>query len=383
MTQRMATLGRLNSPSVSLETVPVAHFSYEGSLRMLGKDPEANGLLLMAASQPQALTASGGFCAPRENIYTFFGPINTPEGLAQDYLPTVGTPRGGIQFPVSPDIRDAFTKNPSRTWTAANDLDAADDGSPSKAVTTFTCPSFSTCDVEAQYVILKFGNLQTRAYPEWVEHWIRLSMDVHAHKVSAKLISAMVSGSRAVVAVGPNAGATSTLFGSFDLAAADYRNDLKMRRDAPLECWVPNWINDLIRSDMARARKGGLETLAITDAQIAGWFAARNLIPRTVSDWQDISATKTTGATTWPAGLSFMIFAPGTWVKLDMGTLDLGVVRDSTLNATNDYTMFIETFENVCKVGTESRVYSASICANGAFSADQNLNCAGVDIPGS
>lgn len=378
MMTRMASLGRVSSASVSLEQVPVAQFSYVDQLQMLGDNAEQNGLLLMRAGEPQALTASGGFCAPRENVYTFFGPINMVADLAQDYLPTVGAPRGGINYPVSPDIRDAFTANPSRAYTATNDANAVN-----KVVTSFTCPSFQTCDVEAQYVILKFGNFATRAYPEWVEHWIRLAMDVHAHKVSAKLIAAMVAASRASVGVGASAGATSTLFGNFDLAAADFRNDLKMRRDAPLECWVPNWIYDMIRSDLAHARKGGLETLAVTDAQITSWFQVRNLVPRLVSDWQDISSTKTTGAAVWPATLSFMIFAPGTFVKLDQGTLDLGVVRDSTLNTTNDYTMFVETFEQVCKVGNESRVYAVVVCPNGAFSADQNLDCNAHDIPGS
>lgn len=34
-----------------------------------------------------------------------------------------------------------------------------------------------------------------------------------------------------------------------------------------------------------------------------------------------------------------------TFIHLDGGTLDLGVVRDSTLNATNDFQVFGEVFE--------------------------------------
>jgi len=39
---------------------------------------------------------------------------------------------------------------------------------------------------------------------------------------------------------------------------------------------------------------------------------------------------------------------------LESGTLDLGIVRDSTPNATNDANLFAETFEQVAPVGPES-----------------------------
>jgi hypothetical protein len=54
---------------------------------------------------------------------------------------------------------------------------------------------------------------------------------------------------------------------------------------------------------------------------------------------------------------------------LDGGTLDLGIIRDSTLVGTNDYKMFIETFENVAKVGIESLAVTSTININGAAAA--------------
>lgn len=375
---RQEALGSARGGSVEHERVPVARFSYIDGLRMLGEDAMLNGLMLRQAAEPNALTASGGFCAPKETVYDFVK-INTPTGLVQDFLPTVGAPRGSTQFPTSPDLRDATTANPSRSYSNQNDIDGV-----SKAVTTVSCPSFQTCTVGAQYVILKFGNFATRAYPEWVQHWVGLAMDVHAHKVSNKLIGQMIALSNASVSVGPNGGATASLFGNLIMAAADYRYDLGMDENAAIEVVLPTWTKDLIRSDMARARKGQLDdSLLISDQRIAAWFAVNNLVPRYVRDWQAVSGSATTGTTVWPSGLSFMLYAPGTFIKLDMGTLDLGVVRDSTLNTTNDYHIFVETFESVCKPGIESRLYSVSICANGAFSADQNLNCSAIDIPGS
>lgn len=375
--RRQDMLGKGRSGNIEMERLPVVQFNYLDTLRQAGDDKMMNALMLREAGQPDAMTASGGFCAPAEVVYSFVK-VNTPTDLVQNWLPVVGAPRGSIEYPVSPDIRDAFNDNVTRSYSNQDDINGTH-----KITAVIACPTFNTCTVGAQYVILQFGNFGTRAYPEWVEHWLGLSMDTHAHKVSQKLIIQMVSLSNAAVAVGPNGGATGTLFGNFAMAAADLRHDLRMGRDALLEIVVPAWTYDLIRSDLARARKGTLETLSVSNAEINTWFAASNLVPRLVEDWQDISGNAATGTSVWPSGLDFLLYPPGTFVKLDMGTLDLGVVRDSVLNATNDYNIFVESFESVCKPGIESRLYSVSICANGSFSADQNLSCAGIDIPGS
>jgi hypothetical protein len=63
------------------------------------------------------------------------------------------------------------------------------------------------------------------------------------------------------------------------------------------------------------------------------------------------------------------LFAEGTFLFLDGGTLDIGVIRDSTLVGTNDYKMFVETFEGVAKVGVESIKVTSTIAVNGARSA--------------
>ena len=41
------------------------------------------------------------------------------------------------------------------------------------------------------------------------------------------------------------------------------------------------------------------------------------------------------------------MFASGTWLYLDGGQLNLGVVRDATLVGTNDFILFSETMETL------------------------------------
>ena len=60
--------------------------------------------------------------------------------------------------------------------------------------------------------------------------------------------------------------------------------------------------------------------------------------------------------------LEFALFTEGTWLFLDGGTLDLGIVRDSTLNKTNEYCMFVETFESAAFVGLESMWVNMGTC---------------------
>ncbi len=52
------------------------------------------------------------------------------------------------------------------------------------------------------------------------------------------------------------------------------------------------------------------------------------------------------------------------------GTLDLGLVRDSTLNATNDYQVFSESWECVVPKVIESLKITSTLCTTGAGATD-------------
>jgi hypothetical protein len=77
--------------------------------------------------------------------------------------------------------------------------------------------------------------------------------------------------------------------------------------------------------------------------------------------------------TEFPDTFVWYMFAEGSFLFVDGGTLDLGIIRDSTLVGTNDYKMFIETFENVAKVGVESIQVTSTINVNGTASALRDL----------
>jgi hypothetical protein len=59
------------------------------------------------------------------------------------------------------------------------------------------------------------------------------------------------------------------------------------------------------------------------------------------------------------------MFPEGAFLYVDGGTLELGLVRDSVLNKTNDFQIFGETFENVAYVGVESIAVTSVVCDTG------------------
>jgi hypothetical protein len=71
----------------------------------------------------------------------------------------------------------------------------------------------------------------------------------------------------------------------------------------------------------------------------------------------------------WPNTFQWAIFPQGTFMGMEMPELNLGIVRDSTLNSTNDFQIFWERFLNVARVGPAQAAYwnTTTLCAVGQF----------------
>jgi hypothetical protein len=140
-----------------------------------------------------------------------------------------------------------------------------------------------------------------------------------------------------------------------------------MEADAPLRAIVPSWVKDAMAADLALAMPGDSNLNAYSE--IDGYVAGRN-INLTVALDQNVFGAQGTGALNeFANSFTWYLFAEGSFLFLDGGTLDLGVIRDSTLVGTNDYKMFVETFENIAFVGVESLKVTSTISVNGAAAA--------------
>lgn len=336
---------------------------------------------LTAPDKQAALVAGGGWCAPSEIRYDFFN-IACMSGMID--LPTFGVTRGGIQFPVSPSLADtvndiafggfAVTFDNASVpwlWTEADD-EATVTGSPNKPCVRVPCPTFSEERLDCYGICLTAGNLSDDAYPEATQHMLQLLMAAHQHAINARLISLMVAGSTAPITIGGETddSAAPRIYNSVGLAATDYRERFGMCIDDILEVVFPSWIREVLRSDLAW--KAGVELQAVSNAEVESYFTARNVRVQWVDDWQVRGASQfgnATALTGWPTTVDFMLYAAGTFLHGNGMSLDLGVIRDSVLNAENDHTAaWSEECHLIARVGHESRRYTVPFNVKGATS---------------
>jgi hypothetical protein len=343
----------------------------------------------MTKSENQkALVAGGGWCAPSQLMYDFFNIAEASDGVID--LPTVGVSRGGIRFPVSPAIGDVFFQaggsNPASgfggfAFSMSNATDPwlwseSDDqltvtGSVNKPVLRVPCPTFSENRLECYGISLTAGNLTDDAYPESTQNFIRLLRAAYSHSINARLISLMDTAAGGATTVGAvtTDGPITRLLNSVALAAMDYRARYAMSTNAVLEVVIPYWVRETMRADMALRPYEEASALGITDAQIDAYFSARNVRVQWVNDYQVRGANQpgsSSNLTVWPATVNFLVYAAGTFLHGTGLQLDLGVIRDSVLNAENDFTaLWAEECHLIALVGHAARKYTCAFFVSG------------------
>ena len=140
-----------------------------------------------------------------------------------------------------------------------------------------------------------------------------------------------------------------------------------MEADAPLRAIVPSWVKDAMAADLALAMPGDNTLNAY--AEIDGYVKSRN-VNLTASLDQNVFGAQSSGALNeFADSFTWYLFAEGSFLFLDGGTLDVGIIRDSTLVGTNDYKMFVETFEGIAFVGVEALKITSTISVNGVAAA--------------
>jgi hypothetical protein len=331
--------------------------------RVLSQDTESNVAKIRAIASPEALVASGGHSTPFEVKYDIFG-FGTTDRPIRDSLPRFAADRGGIRYIVPPVLSDYA--NAVGVWTAANDAAGSPDPA-TKTSLTVSAATETTVATDAVTLQLQFGNLMTRAYPELIARHNELALIQHAREAEQNLASKLTSASTAVSSTSL-IGVARDFLVQIGRAASAYRSRHRLDNAMQLRVIAPSWIKDAMRADLAIAMPGD-NSINATDAEIEGYLASRGV---NITFSQDINVFGSQSAAAmleFPDTFTWYIFAEGTFLFLDGGTLDLGIIRDSTLVGTNDYKMFVETFEGVAKLGIESLVVTSTISVNGVAAA--------------
>ena len=380
MEKRLHSLRRVNGGDGEQHIVASFTTSYPEA-RTLSTSAEENAAKIDAVVGPEALVASGGHSTPFEVKYDIFG-FGTSDRPVRDALPKFQADRGGIRYIVPPSLVTYSSgtvynyDSAVGVWTAAND--SAQTPSPAtKGSLTVSAASETTVSTDAVTLQLQFGNLMTRAYPELITRHNELALIQHAREAELNLISKIAAGSLAVNAHVATTEAANLVGVARDFlvqvrkASAAYRSRHRLGAELRLKAIVPAWIYDAMSADLALNMPGD-GNLAVGRSEIEGYLSSIgvDLVPSL--DLASFGAQDTTTAAKlleFSDSFTWYLFAEGTFLFLDGGTLDLGIIRDSTLVGTNDYKMFIETFENVAKVGIESLAITTAISVNGVAAA--------------
>jgi hypothetical protein len=361
MEKRIHALRRVNGGDGEQHIVASITTSFPED-RTLTTDAESNWAKINNVVSPEAIVAAGGHVAPFEARYDIFG-FGTTGRPVRDALPRFQADRGGIRFITPPVLSDYA--NAVGVWTAAND--AATTPSPAtKASLTVTAAGENTVATDAVTLQLQFGNLATRAYPELIARHNELGLIQHAREAEQNLLAKIAAASTAVT--------TSSLIGfgrdflvQVGRAATAYRSRHRLEADAPLRIIIPAWVKDAMAADLALAMPGDNSLNAY--GEIDGYLAARGVVVSYSLDQNVYGAQGVTSLVEFTDSFTWYLFAEGTFLFLDGGTLDLGIIRDSSLVGTNDYKMFVETFEGIAKVGIEGLAITSTISVNGVAAA--------------
>jgi hypothetical protein len=363
MEKRIHSLRRVNGGDGEQHIVASVTTQYAED-RTLTTDAESNWTKIQAVSGPEALVASGGHSAPFEVKYDIYAIGSTTERPVRDALPRFQADRGGIRFIVPPSFAGGDYANAVGVWTAAVD---ASPESATKTSLTVSAATETTVSTDAVTLQLQFGNLATRAYPELIARHNELALVQHAREAEQNLLTGIGNKSTAVT--------TTNLIGfgrdflvQIRRAAVAYRSRHRIDPQARLKAIVPSWVYDAMAADLTLSMPGD-GTLSVSKAEIDGYLANVNVDLVASLDATVFGAQGATALVEFPDSFDWFLFAEGTFLFLDGGTLDLGIIRDSTLVGTNDYKMFVETFENVAKVGIESLKITSTINVNGVAAA--------------
>lgn len=376
--QALADAIRRGVSSTSRENVVIASVRYadkvpeERHLRDNGmaENTRKIGQLRRQVEEGTALTAAGqGNCAPLTPYYKLQN-ITVQDRPVRDSLAGFTADRGGITFMPPPSLADIEDLGAVGVITEADQ--AAGGTFAVKSCGVVLCDDIVSQQVDQVYKCLQFGNLQSRAYPELVAHDNDLAMAAHARLAETLLLDSIKAGSTNVTGVDVSAqGAVNNYFGDLIESAAGIRSVNRMAVGATIQGLAPSWMRDLLTLDLIR---GQFDRWEWAQNQIDGLLARYGIEIAWYldgsSNGNQVFGPQSGGALNeFPTTAETALFPPGTWLFLDAGTLDLGIVRDSTLNSINAYQLFAETFEHAVKVGVVSYWLTSTICPNGVVVA--------------
>ena len=355
--------------------VASVQYDFPEEMTLIDGDHAGNARKLRAIGNPflgvegqQALVASGGLCAPLTPFYDI-PDLASNDRPVRDALPSFRAERGGVSVPSVSYIGDIT----SAITVIEESADAQGGTFATKSCQDVTCPTWTDVAIGIISHCREYGNLNARAWPEGVAHENAITMAAHARTAEARLLDRIKSLSINVTGGAATLSAWSHLVYALTRSRSSMRYVLRLDRNFTLRVMAPEWLPDLLITDQVSAQFDRFMALEEATRTLRSYGIEPTWYKDTPSTGtpQGFSAETASTIDDFPDVAQIALFPAGTFLHLDGGTLELGLVRDSTLNATNDYQVFGETFENVARIGPTqaARWLSVTICPTGSFPA--------------
>jgi len=278
------------------------------------------------------IVAAGGWCAPSETIYDI-PQLATVSGILN--LAEVSVPRGGLSFTKGPSFEQIYAD------AGFLQTEAQAEAGVLKNFIDVECPGFEEVRLDAIGFGVRAGILTNKAWPELVRHYLDETLVAHAHKKNASMIQRIVALSGSPITAGGIGSVASDMLDALALQATRLRYKYRLGETARIEGMAPLWLLEVARSDFAYREDIGYYN--VTDAQINGWLAARNIYLQWVYDWQDLAGspfeTGTSGnAKPWPTEVEVDLWPSGAFVAGTEDVISLDIVHDTASLAANTFT---------------------------------------------
>ena len=315
----------------------------------------------------EALVASGGLCAPLTPIYSMpnFGTEAEP---VWDSLPVFQAARGGVNVPDATYIGDIES--------AISSISEADDALggtfATKSCQALVCPDYTEVAIQILAHCREYGNLNARAWPEKIAHENALTMQALSRTAEGFMLDRIKALSVNVTNGVETLGALIYLVDAITKAAFGLRGRLRMPAGARLRALLPDYTLDLLVLDNIQTQFDRFRSRGELDAYLrsVGIDPVYYIDSPSTGTTQLPDATQTAAAIDpLPDNVQWAIYPEGAFLGIDSGSLELGIVRDSTLNSTNDFQIFGEKFRNVARLAPAQGCYwvTSDICASGQF----------------
>lgn len=307
---------------------PENEFSITGRMSSEDVMDVINAVVKQGRLPGGSLVAAGGWCAPSNTVYDFCEQ-ETVDGLLS--LPEVTITHGGINFTKGPDLSSLLADADFGFLQTEAQAEAGTE----KPCFEIVCPDFTDVRLDAVGWCLRAGILTASpaGWPELIRRFLNLAVIAHQYKMNADSLSRLSTAIGAAVNYVEIGSLTADILDALSIQANIIRETQFLAVDATIEVVAPLWAPDVIRSDLAR-RSGDLGYLRLSDADIRGLFAARNLSVQFVRGYQPQATT----GTAWPTAIEFMLYPAGSYVLGVNDVISLDTVYDSPSLATNTYT---------------------------------------------